>query len=159
MKAMVSQPIRKAGEITWLLLILLVLFPAFTAFLWQVVQVLFNADGADKLNLERIDLNARMTLFYFGWSFFLFVLLPYSLAYRYTRVNNWPVFFQLLLFYMLLLLMGILLPYASIIDLYNTVDPYPRVLVLYLLLTLTLGPLVNIPLRWRLRRQSNSQQV
>ncbi|QCR23250.1 hypothetical protein [Pontibacter sp. SGAir0037] len=93
------------------------------------------------------------SLFAYTWTFLLFVLIPYSLFYIYTSLEGKGIFLKLLLFYALMALAGVIAPELTVGGAFN-VNLYPRAFVLYLLLAITICPLVNIPLNRIVRNRA-----
>ncbi|QCR21510.1 hypothetical protein [Pontibacter sp. SGAir0037] len=83
------------------------------------------------------------SLFYFSWSFLLFTLIPYSFMYVLIPMKELGFFYKFMLFYIMLVIMGLIVPEASVAGAFN-VNPYPRALVLYFLLTISICPLCNL---------------
>jgi hypothetical protein len=92
------------------------------------------------------------TLFGFTWSFLIMVLVPYSLLYLNSPLKGLPALVKYGGFYALMVVMGLLFPDASLPDLFVS-SPYPRVLVLYLFLTLTICPWCNLFLQTLVRHR------
>ncbi|WP_181304176.1 hypothetical protein [Rufibacter sp. XAAS-G3-1] len=132
--------------------ILILVFPVCTGVFVVISLEIFDASDQYSNNFSHGFYLWGMTFFYGTWSFLLFVMLPYLLVYIYTSLNKLNVFFKLFTFLMLLFtflmllnLMGIVVPEGSVIDFLGS-TPYPRVWILYFLLTITLCPLCNIAL-------------
>lgn len=97
------------------------------------------------------------TLVLFSWTLLIFVIVPYAALWVYTSFKRSPFLLKLLVFYILLLLMGLLLPEASIRESFNRGD-HSRIYVLYLLMAITLCPLCNLLLK-RLPKEQRRQRV
>jgi hypothetical protein len=103
------------------------------------------------------------SLFGYAWTYLLWVLLPYSIIYIKTRLRFFPVVFKYILFYLLMVIMGIIAPEVSFIDLFEEslypgvlMSPHPRALFLYFLMSITLGPLMNFLLNKIVKPKENS---
>lgn len=131
----------------------LIVFPVLTGLFTAAIQQIFQSSSTSYYRNAKIIWGG--TLFYGTWSFFLFVLIPYTLLYVYTSLNQKNTFLKLLLFYVLLTLMGFVVPEGSVIDFFGY-SPYPRVWFLYFFLTITLCPLCNIALNRIVRNRDSA---
>ncbi|MGV3504501.1 MAG: hypothetical protein ACO1O1_12405 [Adhaeribacter sp.] len=82
------------------------------------------------------------TLLAYGWPFLFLVLLPYSGLYVLERVGAFPLWKKWLICYGLMVAMGLLLPDFSLGMLFGA-KAYPRIFILYALLTLVVCPVCN----------------
>lgn len=123
----------------------LVLFPIITGVIIAALASVFKPADNPNLDFNYAYIVWGYTLFYGTWSFLLFALLPYTLLYVYTSLNQKNIFLKLLILYVLLTLMGFVAQDGSVIDFFGS-SPYPRVWILYFLLTIMLCPLCNIAL-------------
>ncbi|QCR23249.1 hypothetical protein C1N53_13470 [Pontibacter sp. SGAir0037] len=135
-----------------LIAIVLLVVPVCAGISITITDYIFSIKSTSSFKLTDFYLGWGYTFIYGTWSFFLFVLLPYSLIYVYTQVGQIYIYVRLLLFYVLLMMMGTILPHVSVIGL----APYPKSLMLSLLLTITICPLVNIPLNKMVRKRDTT---
>ncbi|QCR23251.1 hypothetical protein [Pontibacter sp. SGAir0037] len=138
-----------------LLGIMLLIFPLFTGILTAAIESVFDNSSTSYYKNAKIVWGG--TLFYGTWSFLLFILLPYSLVYIYSSLSRRNIFLKFLAFFVLLTLMGFVVPEGSVIDFFGS-SPYPRVLILYFFLTITLCPLCNIALDRIVKNRSIGEQ-
>ncbi len=125
--------------------IVIIIVPLLTGVFVTINERIFNPEGFKVMGNKAIYFGWGYTFFYFTWSFFLVVLLPYSWLYVNKQLKEKNFLIKLLLFFALLSLMGLLLPDASIIDFYSSAQ-YPRILFDNFLLTVTICPLCNLAL-------------
>lgn len=124
-----------------LIAVAILVFPILTGVFAFATDAIFNFGQLKSLSF--IYIVWGLSLFYFSWSFLLFTLIPYSFLYVLIPMKEWHFFYKFLLFYVLLAIMGLIVPEASVAGTYN-VNNYPRVLVLYLPLTISICPLCNL---------------
>ncbi|MET3542950.1 hypothetical protein ABID22_003687 [Pontibacter aydingkolensis] len=126
-----------------LIAISIMVTPPLTSLFAAIINAVFNPQYGFEIGFAFITMG--WTLLVYTWAFLFCVLLPYSLICVYTSLHNKNVFLKLCLFYLLIALSGIIAPELTVTGAFN-VDVYPRALGLYFLLTITICPLVNIPL-------------
>ncbi len=141
-----------AYAIVRLLAITLVIVPICTGLFWALIAKLTPPSQVTSFG-SYWYLGWGYTLFAFTWSYLVFVLIPYSLLYVNTKLNSGSILIKFVVFYALMLVMGVLLPYASVIGLFTSSHRYPNIFILYLLLTLTICPLCNYFLNKIVRRK------
>jgi hypothetical protein len=145
---------RKAKLIlVWIALCLLVL-PVLNTVLTTTTILLFEPASYDSLRFNFISLVWAWTLVLFGWTLLTFVVVPYSALWVYTSLRSSPFLLKLLVFYILLVLMGLLLPEASIRESFNRGD-HNRIYLLYFFMAITLCPLCNLILKWLTKEQQH----
>lgn len=143
---------RKAKFIlVWIALCLLAL-PVLNTVLTTTTILLFEPASYESLRFNFISLVWAWTLVLFGWTLLTFVVVPYSALWVYTSLRKRPFLIKLLVFYILLVLMGLLLPEASIRESFNRGD-HSRIYVLYFLMAIILCPLCNLLLKWLMKEQ------
>lgn len=124
----------------WILLCILVI-PVVNAGLTSVVSFMFSWDKYD-LRFGYAKGAWGWTLLVYSWTMFALVVIPYSLANVYTILKKQHIIIKCLVFYLLLVLMGLIFPEASIREAFTRGD-LNRIWVLYFFTTLILCPLSN----------------
>lgn len=137
---------------------LIVRLIAITIIVTPVLSGMF-APLVDKLFYPEHEWDFGLSFIVWGWSLLcyawfmlLMVLIPYCIFYSYFSDKS--LWLKLLVFYALMVLSGVIAPELTVMEAYN-VNVYPRAFVLYLLLTVTLCPLLNIPLN----KMANKRQA
>lgn len=116
-----------------------------------ITDYIFSSMDRSSFKLVDLFLGWGYTFIYGTWSFFLCVLIPYSLVVMYTQIGKKNTFVWFSLFYLLLTLMGIIFPNASVTGFAG----FPKLLVLAFFLTITICPLVNIALKKMVMNRQN----
>lgn len=143
---------RKAKFILVWIAVCLFVIPVLNAGLTTATILAFEPASYESLRFSFTGLVWAWTLVLFGWTLLAFVVVPYSVLWVYTSFRKSPFLLKLLVFYVLLALMGLLLPEASIRESLNRGD-HSRIYVLYLLMAITLCPLCNLILKWLTKEQ------
>ncbi|WP_192821637.1 hypothetical protein [Rufibacter sp. LB8] len=129
----------------WVLLCLLVI-PILNAGLSIFTMIIFNPGYYKEPLYNFSELVWMWTLVLFGWTLLVFVVVPYSGLYVYASLGQKHIILQMLVFYALLVFMGLILPEASIGESFNRGD-HTRIYVLYFLTTLIVCPMCNLVLK------------
>jgi len=123
-----------------LIAVAILAFPVLAGISVAIIDLFYNTDYA--IDISQVFIVSAFSLFYYSWSFFLFTLVPYSFLYILIPMKGWNWIYKFLLFCLLLLITGFIVPEASVMEAFN-VNPYPRALYLYFLLTISLCSLCN----------------
>lgn len=125
--------------------IILVVFPLITGLFAVIIDMVFYPNGNHAFDYMRAKVVWALSLVFYTWPFVFLVLFPYSLVYLGTSLKGRHVIYQMLLFYALMTLAGVVAPEASVIESFKP-HPYPEVWIMYFLLTIIFCPLCNIAL-------------
>jgi len=121
-------------------LLLIFVIPILNTLAAIVTNLLFDLDNHLAIYVW------AFSFIWYSWTMLIFVLVPYSLLYIYAGKIREYLIVQFILFHALLALSGFLINDASIIGIY-TINQYPRIWLLYFLLTITICPLCNFLLK------------
>lgn len=135
----------------WVLVSILII-PVLNAVFTSAITIAFDYESPGKFDNRLTMIDWGWTLLVYSWTLFAFAIMPYAYTYVYHGLNKKNFLLQLLVFYALLVLMGLLLPEASIRESFNRGD-HSRIYVLYFLTALTVCPLCNLILKWLTKGQ------
>jgi len=119
------------------LLLLLLVIPTINTLAAVITDQVFNIEEGGSAWLA-----LAFSFIWYNWIMLIFVLIPYSLIYFYAAFIQKYLIVQFLVFYALLALSGFLIKDGSIIGIY-TLNQYPRVWLLYFLITIAICPSCN----------------
>jgi hypothetical protein len=139
--------------LVWLILCLLIV-PILNAGLTTLVKILFEPNEFNLFSFA--GLVWAWTLIMFSWTLFGLVIIPYSVLCVFTVLGRKPIIFRLVVFYALLVFMGLILPEASIGESFRRGDTN-RIWLLYFLVTIILCPISNFVLAKLIRTDSTQK--
>jgi len=99
-----------------LAIVLLIVFPNLTGVVVTFLKKTDEIKQKQGFDFEYFDIVRGTTLFYGTWSFLFFVLLPYGLLYTIRLLEGKSILLKLSGFYLLMVLMGVVVPDGSIVD-------------------------------------------